>query len=894
MRKLLSKLICVIGFSQIFSSVAAVEHHVNDGNIITESVFHERIVDSTHIINDDSITIRESGTYYLITGNGEATPNTITVDSDVVVFITLKNVNIDGNDAFKLEPRSTVYLDIQETNSINSKNQAAGITVPELASLEISGDGSLFVTGGTNHSGIGVGGQDGTPTGFITINSGTIQAFGNSYSSGIGGSGSIITINGGRVTATGSGGGTGIGEPYTPTLSGNSTVTTVTINGGIVTATGSGDAPGIGGGNNSTVTINSGTVTATGSGDAPGIGGHNSNTLVKINGGNVKGSVYPQPTDNTNTTAVYCLKVSFDSVFEKNIPVMDIFVEKEDRIIKYSVNDVAIHDDGKFYFWLPEGFYDVVAMQIDTIFYMNVDIPVPDSATCTLSNYLEGNDDFNRGEGNLGDLTWKFSDGVLTVSGQGDMPEGLSQPWYEFGTSIRKVVIEEGVTSIGSDNFNNTINLASVTLPQSLTSIEPRAFESCYALKSVVIPPAVASIGGLAFSKCVNLTSITNRRPNPQPLADGDDYSFKNTDVKKITLLVPGRSVEKYAVAEGWHDFGTIGAFADSVDINKTTAGSVIGGSSQLSATVFPDNALNKDVKWSSSNPEVAKVDSTGKITAMSPGKAIITAATFNGYASTDCEFYVVTMKSIFVTDGKNKFDAKQVNDTAYSMEVPYLVKEVTVWPILNYSSTTEIKSDLVIGDNNLTIAVRVFNTEKIYTLNIRRLKNDAALSKLTVSAGILTPEFDSNTFNYTDTVEHSINAFSFDSIEARDGDAKIHIQGNGEYLREGNNLFSITVTSEDKTEEREYTVDVFRKSNSSGTGISNTGTPDVQVYMNSQTLYINTPVSERIAIYSATGKLLYRLEKPAGKTSFASTGRASGQVLIVRGSSGWAKKLIH
>lgn len=67
-------------------------------------------------------------------------------------------------------------------------------------------------------------------------------------------------------------------------------------------------------------------------------------------------------------------------------------------------------------------------------------------------------------------------------------------------------------------------------------------------------------------------------------------------------------------------------------------------------------------------------------------------------------------------------------------------------------------------------------------------------------------------------------------------------------------------------------------------------GTPSAQVYLFGQTLHVDSPVAEQVNIYSLSGTLLYRLEKPAGKTSFAVN--SPKQVLIVRGSSGWAGKI--
>lgn len=53
-----------------------------------------------------------------------------------------------------------------------------------------------------------------------------------------------------------------------------------------------------------------------------------------------------------------------------------------------------------------------------------------------------------------------------------------------------------------------------------------------------------------------------------------------------------------------------------------------VGGRTQLRAEIEPDNAINKNVKWESNRHDIATVDSNGNVTAVSKGKAIITATT--------------------------------------------------------------------------------------------------------------------------------------------------------------------------------------------------------------------------------------------------------------------------
>ena len=112
--------------------------------------------------------------------------------------------------------------------------------------------------------------------------------------------------------------------------------------------------------------------------------------------------------------------------------------------------------------------------------------------------------------GTTGECTWTLdSDGVLTISGNGKMADydlSKSAPW---GTSITEVVIENGVTSIGTFAFTDCTSLANVTIGNSVTEIGWCAFSSCTSLASITIPDSVTRIANWAFGGCKSLKSIT-------------------------------------------------------------------------------------------------------------------------------------------------------------------------------------------------------------------------------------------------------------------------------------------------------------------------------------------------------------------------------------------------
>ena len=111
--------------------------------------------------------------------------------------------------------------------------------------------------------------------------------------------------------------------------------------------------------------------------------------------------------------------------------------------------------------------------------------------------------------GITGDCTWTLdTDGLLTISGDGAMGNYTSSSSLSWGTNIKSVVIENGVTTIGSHAFDGCSGLTSVTIPNSVTTISGYAFYNCTGLTSVTIPESVTSIGYSAFAQCTSLMSV--------------------------------------------------------------------------------------------------------------------------------------------------------------------------------------------------------------------------------------------------------------------------------------------------------------------------------------------------------------------------------------------------
>lgn len=107
--------------------------------------------------------------------------------------------------------------------------------------------------------------------------------------------------------------------------------------------------------------------------------------------------------------------------------------------------------------------------------------------------------------GIIGDnLYYTVIDGVLTIAGEGPSYNFKSSPFA--GENIYHIIIENGVTGIGTKMFERCEKVVSVSFSHTLREIGVRAFSNCSSLKSITVPDGVQSIGKGAFNGCLSLS----------------------------------------------------------------------------------------------------------------------------------------------------------------------------------------------------------------------------------------------------------------------------------------------------------------------------------------------------------------------------------------------------
>ncbi|MBQ3078251.1 MAG: leucine-rich repeat protein [Clostridia bacterium] len=106
--------------------------------------------------------------------------------------------------------------------------------------------------------------------------------------------------------------------------------------------------------------------------------------------------------------------------------------------------------------------------------------------------------------GTVGDgIHWTLDGDTLTVTGSGPIPDRAKLP-----DTARVVILEDGITEVGSYAFYWCRSLESVTLPDSVTRIGEGAFVDCSRLASVRMPARLSVLEKCAFNGCSSLTEI--------------------------------------------------------------------------------------------------------------------------------------------------------------------------------------------------------------------------------------------------------------------------------------------------------------------------------------------------------------------------------------------------
>ena len=144
---------------------------------------------------------------------------------------------------------------------------------------------------------------------------------------------------------------------------------------------------------------------------------------------------------------------------------------------------------------------------------------------------------------------WALDDQyVLTISGKGPMKNyntgefdlAGNVPWENSQFMIVKIVIEEGVTSVGNFAFIDFASMEEIDLPSTMQKIGKGAFDRCGSLKRIQLPESLLEIEDFAFVDS-GLEEVV--LPAGLQKVGNGAFSFCR-DLQKITILNPDCKIE--------------------------------------------------------------------------------------------------------------------------------------------------------------------------------------------------------------------------------------------------------------------------------------------------------------------------------------------------------------
>ena len=477
-----------------------------------------------------------------------------------------------------------------------------------------------------------------------------------------------------------------------------------------------------------------------------------------------------------------------------------------------------------------------------------------------------------------GGLRWNLTKaGTLTISGKGAMPDFAStgeQPWNDKSSQIRKIILENGVTNIGSCAFWNcgvlsaeipssvtaignsafrgssiisvTIpsnvktlgdsvfqdcqNLSSVTISEGLETISQNAFRACSSLSSIVLPASIGEVGAGAFFQCQKLIRVAFT-PGSKQVKLGDNIFTQCYYLSSVTLP---KSINQ--ISEGMFQNCLMLATLEIPQGAESIGSSAFSSCSSLTSIIIPNSVTTigiaafsasalRDIYFTGTQAQWNSVRKLGDTIA-----AVSKMTIHYNYVpeKTDISKATVTLeKTSYTYDGNAKTPAVTVN-----------LDGKTLIPNTDYS--VSYNNNTAVGTANVSIS-GMGNYSGNVTAHFTITKADiskAAVSlektSYTYDGSAKTPAVTVN-LNGKTLVRNTDYTVSYNNNTAV-GTANVSISGMGNYTGRATANFTITKADISKAavslEETSYTYDGSAK------------TPAVTVTLNGKTLALNTDYS--------------------------------------------------
>ena len=220
--------------------------------------------------------------------------------------------------------------------------------------------------------------------------------------------------------------------------------------------------------------------------------------------------------------------------------------------------------------------------------------------------------------------TYSSVDGVLFNKDKSELSA------YPIGNKRSSYTIPDGVEKIGKKAFYGCRYIESLTIPVSVIEIDDSALENCDSLKNVYYLGTREQWKAVVIgAKNEALTRATVHCIDDPPC----DHVWGEWEVvEEATYEKEG--LERRACSRcNIEETRVIPKLvrASAIELSESEKTVFVGDTFTITATVKPEDAFNRTVTWSSSDPSIATVDENGTVTAIAKGEAIITAESADG-----------------------------------------------------------------------------------------------------------------------------------------------------------------------------------------------------------------------------------------------------------------------
>ena len=219
--------------------------------------------------------------------------------------------------------------------------------------------------------------------------------------------------------------------------------------------------------------------------------------------------------------------------------------------------------------------------------------------------------------------------------------------------------------------YLNSEEMVDVELPVGTKYIGNNVFNGCSDIRTLKIPATVEHVNDNIIAGCSSLTDVYCYATKVPSFIGTEDPSSMNDVFRKATLHVIYGNEEAYKADAWWKRFYKIegcNAPSDadkkvtSITISQTEATLKPNDTMQLEATVYPTDAANKKILWTSSNEDVVIVTDEGFVLAVAEGEADVTVASAeNSEIKAVCHIKVENEKEPEVPIVQIKFEESPV-----------------------------------------------------------------------------------------------------------------------------------------------------------------------------------------------------------------------------------------